>query len=178
MNKRYLTENDVKRALRIDSFRNLSKDKVMEFASMIPDMDKDVAIAIINQFPSFADFGKTAISKYMETCDSLLKNNEECQASAIYSYQSILDTLSNRMETACNTEEERKAITEDMITVADKLAELDQKNKQFLKDMANKAFGGLFLITCIIGAVLGVKSTINGSHELPQINDDSDDYAA
>ena len=96
MNKRYVTENDVKRALKIDSFRNLSKDKVMEFASMIPDMDKDVAIAIINQFPSYADFGKTAISKYMEVCNKLLDNNKESQSSAIYSYQSILDTLSKK----------------------------------------------------------------------------------
>ena len=46
--KRYVSENAVKRALKIDSFRNLSKDKIMQFASMIPYMDKEVAIAIIN----------------------------------------------------------------------------------------------------------------------------------
>ena len=51
--KRYVSEDAVKRALKIDSFRNLSKDKVMQFASMIPYMDKEVAIAIINQFPLF-----------------------------------------------------------------------------------------------------------------------------
>ena len=178
MNKRYVTENDVKRALKIDSFRNLSKDKVMEFASMIPDMDKDVAIAIINQFPSYADFGKTAISKYMEVCNKLLDNNKESQSSAIYSYQSVLDTLSKRMETACNTEEERKAITEDMITVADKIAELDQKNKQFLKDMTNRVICGIAIAVCAIGAALGVKSSINGSNTLPQVSDNNDNYAA
>lgn len=48
--KRYVTEEAVKRALKIDSFRNISKDKVMQFASMIPYMDKDVAIAIIINF--------------------------------------------------------------------------------------------------------------------------------
>ena len=50
--KRYVSEEAVKRALNIDSFRNLSKDKIMQFASMIPYMDKDVAIAIITQFPA------------------------------------------------------------------------------------------------------------------------------
>ena len=55
--KRYVNEKAVKRALGIDSFRNVSKDKIMEFASLIPYMDKDVAIAIINQFPVYADFG-------------------------------------------------------------------------------------------------------------------------
>ena len=56
--KRYLTEDAVKKALKIDSFRNMSKDKIMQFASMIPYMDKDVAIAIINQLPIYADFDK------------------------------------------------------------------------------------------------------------------------
>jgi hypothetical protein len=51
--KRYVNEKAVKRALGIDSFRNVSKDKIMEFASLIPYMDKDVAIAIINQFPVY-----------------------------------------------------------------------------------------------------------------------------
>lgn len=34
-----VTEEAVKEALQIDSFRNLSKDKIMQFASMIPNMD-------------------------------------------------------------------------------------------------------------------------------------------
>ena len=56
--KRYVSEEAVKRALSIETFRNLSKEKIMEFASMIPYMDKDVAIALINQFPVYADFEK------------------------------------------------------------------------------------------------------------------------
>ena len=44
--KRYVNEKAVKRALGIDSFRNVSKDKIMEFASLIPYMDKDVAPSV------------------------------------------------------------------------------------------------------------------------------------
>ena len=36
--KRYHSEEAVKKALKIESFRNLTKDKVMEFTSMIPYM--------------------------------------------------------------------------------------------------------------------------------------------
>ena len=43
---------------------------------MIPYMDKEVAIAIINQFPKFADFGKIAISNYMQICDNILKDHK------------------------------------------------------------------------------------------------------
>jgi hypothetical protein len=45
--KHMVTEAEVKKALAIDSFRNMTKDKIMEFVSAIPNMDKDVAIKII-----------------------------------------------------------------------------------------------------------------------------------
>lgn len=41
-----LTEQQVKDALQIDSFRNLSKVKIMELAFLIPNMDKNVAISM------------------------------------------------------------------------------------------------------------------------------------
>ena len=74
--KIYVTEEAVKHVLKIDSFRNLSKDKVMQFASMIPYMDKEVAIEIINQFPEYVDFGKAAIENYTQMCNSILEKKQ------------------------------------------------------------------------------------------------------
>ena len=54
--KRYHSEEAVKKALKIESFRNLTKDKVMEFTSMIPYMEKEVALEIIKQFPVYVEF--------------------------------------------------------------------------------------------------------------------------
>ena len=39
MPQKLVSESQVKNALNIDSFRNLSKDKMMEFVSLIPSMD-------------------------------------------------------------------------------------------------------------------------------------------
>ena len=54
MSQHLVSEDQVKKALHIDSFRNLSKDKIMEFASLIPNMDKDVAISIHIRTTSYA----------------------------------------------------------------------------------------------------------------------------
>lgn len=96
--KRYLTEDAVKKALKIDSFRNMSKDKIMQFASMIPYMDKDVAIAIINQFPKFADFGKSMIENYTKLCDNILQKNHESQMAAIHGYQTQMQRKWKKMK--------------------------------------------------------------------------------
>ena len=132
--KRYVNEKAVKRALGIDSFRNVSKDKIMEFASLIPYMDKDVAIAIINQFPVYADFGKANISEI-----------------------------------------ERKSITEDMIAVADKIAEADLQNKNFLERMGTKLLWAVGIGFAAIGAGIGIHSAFGGGDSLPQVSGDEED---
>ena len=172
--KRYVTEQDVKKALKIESFRNISKDKIMEFASMIPYMDKELAIAIINQFPNYADFIKVTISSYMQTCDKILVNNRESQVAVIHGYQTILDSLAKRMENGCETEQERQAITIDMISVADKINEVDLQNKKFLERMEDKL---LFAMVCAIaaaGAAIGIHSSFGGGSSLPQVADNDD----
>ena len=105
--RRYVNENAVKKALKIDSFRNLSKEKVMQFASMIPYMDKEVAMKVIDQFPVYADFGKAAIEQYTKTCDNILEKNKESQEAVIHGYQTILEVLAKKMDKENLTEEEK-----------------------------------------------------------------------
>jgi len=47
MANRLLTADQVKECLNIPDFRHLTKDKLIEFVSAIPDMDREVAIRII-----------------------------------------------------------------------------------------------------------------------------------
>lgn len=173
--KRYVSEEAVKRALKIDSFRNLSKDKIMQFASIIPYMDKEIAIAIINQFPEFADFGKTVISNYIQMCNNILEKATESQAQVIHGYQTILDALARRMDVESITEEERKSITEDMILVADRIAQADLQYKKFLDRLGTKVLWGVLGVVAIIGAGIGVHSAIGDKGELPQLADNDDD---
>lgn len=170
---KFPTEDSVKKALKINSFRELSKDKVMQFASMIPYMDKEVAIAVINQFPTYAEFVKVIISVYMETSNKILEDNKESQMAAIHGYQTILDSLSKKLEES-NTEEERKSITDDMISVADKIAEIDEKNKKFLSKTVTKILAGVVVAVAAVGAGIGISSSINSKSELPQLNEDDE----
>ena len=76
MSQYLVSEEQVKKALQIDSFRNLSKDKIMEFASLIPHMDKDIAVAIINQFPAYVESSRNMIEQYNAMCDKVFQSNE------------------------------------------------------------------------------------------------------
>lgn len=170
---RYVSEEAIKRALKIESFRNISKDKIMQFVSMIPYTDKEVAIAIINQFPIYAEFGKIAVSGYMQMCNNILEKNNESQRATIQGYQVILEALSNRMSAENLTGEECKALTEDMIIVADKIAKADLENKKFLEKMGTKLLWGVLGVAALVGTGIGINSVIGGG-DIPQLPDDEE----
>lgn len=65
----------------------------MEFASLIPNMDKDVAISIINQFPAYAESSRKRLEQLKNVCDVALGNNKDSQKEAILAYCKILDDL-------------------------------------------------------------------------------------
>ena len=69
MGKALVSVEEVKNALNIESFRNLSKDKVMEFVSLIPNIDKDLAIKIVEQFPSYADYSQNIVKQLNMLCE-------------------------------------------------------------------------------------------------------------
>ena len=147
---KYKTSESVMKALGVQSFHDFPLEKMAQFVKMMPQIDKEVALAIIDQLPSVADFGKTAITEYSQTCNHLLQDNQENQQSVIQSYQSVLHTLEKRFESENIQEEERAALIRDMIDIANKIAEADTKNKNFLKDILGYAVSAIGLVSTAV----------------------------
>lgn len=165
-----VSEEQVKKALKIDSFRNLSKDKIMEFVSLIPQMDREVAISIINQFPEFAASANQMIAQLNVLCDRAMNSNDKSQLLSIQAYKQILDELSKMLEDGNLTFDEKEKITEQMIAVADKISMKDTENKKWLGNVL-KVGGGIILFVIGIGAaILGVNIK---EHDIPQLDDDN-----
>lgn len=156
-----VSEAEVKKALQIDTFRNLSKDKIMEFASLIPHMDKDVAIAIINQFPAYEESSRNMIEQYNVMCDKVLQRNDDSRKDAVMAYKTILDDLSILLKQDGITPEQQKEITDKMILVADKITDIHKDNCDFLEGIikygASLVGGALLLGVVILG--VNVKAT-------------------
>ena len=156
MSKTLVSVEEVKNALKIDSFRNLSKDKIMEFVSLIPSMDKEVAIKIIEQYPAFAKLSESMVAQLNKMCDTALEKNEESQRLTIQAYKQILDELSNQLHMEDISKEDREKITKQMIEIADKISVKDTENKAFIDKMV-KYSTGFAIGALVLGAtILGV----------------------
>ncbi len=157
MSKTLVSVEEVKNALKIDSFRNLSKDKIMEFVSLIPNMDKEVAIKIIEQYPAFAKLSESMVAQLNKMCDTALEKNEESQRLTIQAYKQILDELSNQLHMEDISKEEREKITKQMIEIADKISVKDTENKAFIDKMVKYNSTGFAIGALVLGAaILGV----------------------
>ena len=155
MNNSLTFEQQVKDALNIDSFRNMSKDKIMEFISLIPNMDKDVAMSIINQFPVYSEMANCMVEQLGQACDAAIAENTQSQDTVYAAYRKILDDLGEVLKREDITPEERDVISEKMIEIADKMAAKDSENKSFVSWITkNKEY--------IIGGVVVLGSTILG----------------
>ena len=53
-----MIENKVKRTLNIESFCNISKYRIMGFISLISNMNKDISLRMIIQFPLYVNMDK------------------------------------------------------------------------------------------------------------------------
>lgn len=155
MGKALVSVEEVKNSLNIESFRNLSKDKMMEFVSLIPNMDKDLAIKIVEQFPSYADYSQNIVKQLNMLCEKALELNDNSQTEAIEVYKKVLDELSVLLQKEETSVDERKYITEKMIEVADKIAIKDTENKEFLEKIIKYggyvALGALAIGVTILG---------------------------
>lgn len=156
MSKTLVSVEEVKNALKIDSFRNLSKDKIMEFVSLIPNMDKEVAIKIIEQYPAFAKLSESMVAQLNKMCDTALEKNEESQRLTIQAYKQILDELSNQLHMEDISKEEREKITKQMIEIADKISVKDTENKAFIDKMVKYSTGFAIGALVLGAAILGV----------------------
>ena len=77
---RTLTEQKVLRKLDIPDFRHLTKDKVVSFVSMLPQMDPEVAKCALEQFPAFAETSLAVVSCLKESMEAIVSGNAENMA--------------------------------------------------------------------------------------------------
>ena len=158
MSKKIMSEEAVKKALAINSFREVSKEKIVDFISMIPNMDKDVAISIINQFPVYTNFANNVIATLKDMCDGIIASGDVSQKEIMAMYRRVLDAFENNLKNDNCTPEERQEIRQVMILIIEQASKKDSEHKKWLVDLVKGVAPAVGMI--IIGglAVLGVNT--------------------
>lgn len=163
------SEQELMQTLGIDSWRNLSKDKMMRFAAMMPDLDTEVALKIVEQFPTFKEFALDTVDEMEKAYSSALKANEQSQDHFYHVLRDIREVLKGELTNEELAWEERKWIIEQLQYQGDLAFRKDSENKRFLDTLLGKValFGGGALTLGIL--YLGGRIMFEGDVESPEI---------
>ena len=161
---KYKNEMQIKKAMGIESWRNISRDKVIRFAAMMPDMDKEVMLEIIRTFPEFTKYGNELLESLRETIlKTIDKNSEDYRMSLeiIKETQSICKEQLNREDI---TPEERAIIWQNLMEVTKMVPIMDKENKKFYENLNSK------YVKATVAALLSALVFIGGKVALDQFS--------
>jgi len=135
---KYKDEDEIKQALGIDSWRHLSKDKMIRFVAMMPDMGTEVALKIVEQFPAFKDFAQNVVDAMKKSHESTLSANQQSQEHVHRAFQDLRDTLKSELDKGDLTWEQRLIIIEKIQEAVREESQKDSENKRFLDGALKK----------------------------------------
>lgn len=160
-------EDEIKRALGVRSWRNLSKDKVIKFAAMMPDMATEVRMKIVEQFPNFKDLAKNSVDTVGKAHESTLSANEKSQDHFRRASQQQRDVLEKDLNRDDISWEERKFLHEAFQENVSQESQKDSENKQFLER-------GLRVVAVGAGAAIALGAVFVGARVMGEGTDDAE----
>lgn len=152
---RYDSESEVKRELGIESWRELSKEKFMRFAAMMPDMDTEVAIKVVEQFPNFKAFATDVVDAMETTYESTLSANERGAGAVHDAFADIRSILKDELDRGDLDWQQRRWIIEQIQETGRQQFLKDTENKHFLDSMFGKVVVGAGGVLAVGLAALG-----------------------
>ncbi|MFF2371646.1 hypothetical protein [Agromyces sp. NPDC058110] len=151
-----INEDDVKRRMGIDSWRNLSKEKVLSFVSEMPNMSKEVALKIIEQFPDFKSLVLDSLDQVQRQAEGVLSANWKSQKKVHKAFAEYRRALTTELDRGELTGEDRFRILEMLKSAVD-----DESQK----DTEHKAFGlhTLKVVGMVVGVVVVAAAAVLGT---------------
>lgn len=155
-----LTEQKVLKKLGISDFRHLTKAKVINLASMLDNMDPEVAKKALDQFPDFSKVSKELLLEFNDTLKKGLESNDKSMQNVYNVYNSIIISLQKELENENLSFEQKKYIIEKMNDIADKIGKKDSENKKWLTVMSFIAGAAAVGITALLASTLGANTHV------------------
>ena len=151
-----LKEKKVLKILGIDDFRHMTKDKIVEFASMLPRMDPEVAKKALEQFPEFKDMAIEVVKNLRESLATAMESESNSQDVFYEACNKVIDSLERQLGREDITPDEERNIREDMMRVVEMMYDKDTEHKEFLLKIVKYACASAAVIALAASSLLGV----------------------
>lgn len=153
---RTIGEAKALKMLNIPDFRHLTKEKAVQLVSMLDRVDPEVAKAVLEQYPKFAEVVLSTARDWKENVGKALEENGKVTKETIAAVSAAMASLSDLVGREDATPEERSEMADRMIELAKLLNEIDKRNKDFILKVLGIGSVTFLGLAAVAAAVLGV----------------------
>ena len=157
----YTNESEILKALDMESWRNLSKEKFLGFLAMMPEMDTEVALKLIGQLPEFAKFASAVLEDVRRAFKATLSANDHSMEDAHQIGMERLAILKAELNKDLSPGDRLRLLAE-IRDVHERALAKDSDNKKFLGEqftkMAAAALAAVVLSLVFVGARVVLQS--------------------
>lgn len=126
-----LAEQEVLQHLDIPDFRHITKNKIMTFASILQNMEPEVAKKALEQFPEFSKMTLEVLKDYKGIMEKTIDENSESSKQCYNIYNEVVNALKGCLEKGNLPFEEKKYYIEKMMEIAKMAESKDTENEGF-----------------------------------------------
>ena len=134
----------------------MTKEKVVDLVSMLPQMDPEVAKQVLAQFPAFAETCVSIVDCLKEDLDRVTGSNEENMREFNAMCAGVLESLKTELARPDLSDEARTTVIEGIIQITNIIAEKDTENKKFLLHVLGVITAPVALVLLCLVSVLGL----------------------
>ncbi|MEU2517640.1 hypothetical protein ABZ732_02485 [Streptomyces pseudogriseolus] len=165
---KYKNEAEIMHALGIDTWRHLSKEKMIRFAAMMPDMDTEVAMKIVEQFPEFRKFATDAFGAIEKAHEATLADGRHSLDQVYQALRQNREIFERELQRDDLTWEQRKHLLKLIQETARLASQKDTEHKRHGGDLLKKTMLG-------VGSVAALAVVFVGGRILVQNREEPDD---
>ncbi|MEU3363971.1 hypothetical protein [Streptomyces pseudogriseolus] len=140
---KYTNEAEIMHALGIDTWRHLSKEKMVKFAAMMPDMDTEVALKIVEQFPEFRKFATDSFGAIEKAHAATLADGKHSLDQVYQALRQNREIFERELRRDDLTWEQRMHLLELIQETARLAAQKDTEHKRHVGDLLKKTMVGV-----------------------------------
>lgn len=152
-----LNDNQVMEKLGINSWRELSREKFMDYVAIIPDVSEEVRIKVLEQFPECIKFTNDLIEAMKSQQSEAIASNEKLINNSMNSLDAIQKALEKLIDRPDLSSEDIRYICDKQLELAKLYIELCKTHSGFLENvLKNFATFGVVVLT-FVASFLGIK---------------------
>ncbi|QLQ39623.1 hypothetical protein [Micromonospora robiginosa] len=146
----------------IDSRGNLIRDHVLQGFAIMPDLDKDVRLAVLKKLPELQKILGSAVTTVRKMHEVTLASNDKSQESDYQGRREARASIIGQLERDDLDAQTRMHLNDRLVQLSDKDAEKDSENKRYLDRWMTKATIGVTAAVVLTGVAIGGKVGFQG----------------